>query len=130
MESEEEIQDVVIQYFSNLFQASCVDGKLSERERVNLVTEEENMVLSAGITPEEVKNAVDSMYPEKSPGLDGLNPAFYQSYWTIVGKDVVEFCQKFMSTCSLPLGINRTLVCLIPKVKEPKDMTELRPISL
>lgn len=28
------------------------------------------------------------------------------------------------------MEINRTVVCLIPKVKKPQQMTELRPISL
>ncbi|KAL8154887.1 hypothetical protein AgCh_000296 [Apium graveolens] len=30
----------------------------------------------------------------------------------------------------LPSGLNRTLVCLIPKVKHPKKVADLRPISL
>lgn len=30
----------------------------------------------------------------------------------------------------MPLELNHTLVCLIPKVKKPQQMTELRPISL
>lgn len=27
-------------------------------------------------------------------------------------------------------GINQTLVCLIPKNKQPRKMTDLRPVSL
>lgn len=37
---------------------------------------------------------------------------------------------EFMNTVELPSGINYMLVCLIPKVKVPTSMTELRPISL
>lgn len=32
------------------------------------------------ISSEEVKAAVDSMHPEKSPGGDGLSSGFYQAY--------------------------------------------------
>ncbi|KAL8122746.1 hypothetical protein AgCh_010940 [Apium graveolens] len=81
--------------------------------------------LTAEITSEEVKVAVFSMHPEKSPGSDGLNPAFFQAFWSIVGKDVVHFCQKFMRTGELPIGVNCTLVCLIPKVKNPQTMSIL-----
>lgn len=45
-------------------------------------------------------------------------------------KDVIQFCQKFMCTGELPAGVNHTLVCLIPKVKTPHTMADLRPISL
>lgn len=86
--------------------------------------------LVSEITSEEVKKAVFSMHPEKSPGPDGLNPAFFQTFWNIVGHDVVKVCQRFMSTGELPVGLNHTLVCLIPKVKQPQSMGELRPISL
>lgn len=37
---------------------------------------------------EEMKNAVFSMHPDKSRGPDGMNPAFYQQFWDVVGKDV------------------------------------------
>lgn len=59
-----------------------------------------------------------SMHPDKSPGHDGLNPGFFQAYWKIVGGEVVKFCQMFFSTEELPVGINQTMVCLIPKVKK------------
>lgn len=78
----------------------------------------------------EVKTAMFAMHYDKSPGIDGLNPEFFQSYWDVVGNDVTVFCQRFFETGELPEGVNRTLVCLIPKVKQPKQMSEVRPVSL
>ncbi|XP_074341908.1 uncharacterized protein LOC141679304 [Apium graveolens] len=66
-----------------------------EREIVPHVTEEQTIYLMQPTEQEEVKAAIFSMHPEKSPGEDGLNPAFYQMYWSIVGKDVVKFFADF-----------------------------------
>ncbi|WOG86655.1 hypothetical protein DCAR_0205872 [Daucus carota subsp. sativus] len=97
---------------------------------VKQITREQNQNLIMPVTYDEVKCAAFAMHPDKSPGVDGLNPGFFQAYWSIVGGDVVRFCQQFFSTGELPEGINRTVVCLIPKVKQPQQMTDLRPISL
>lgn len=43
---------------------------------------------------------------------------------------MVKFCRNFMSIGVLPEGINDSLVCLIPKIKVPQTMGDLRPISL
>lgn len=67
-ETEKEIQNVVTDYFSQVFQSSGTSGSLSEREKVCTVTEEQNNDLVDVITPEEVKEAVFSMHLEKSPG--------------------------------------------------------------
>lgn len=126
----EGIQEVISDYFEDLFKASRTAGELNEREKVPCVTDEQNRELEKPITREEVKEAVFAMYPDKSPGHDGLNPGFYQAYWEIIGEDVVKFCQEFFDTGELPVGVNSTLVCLIPKIKQPREMTDVRPISL
>lgn len=95
-----------------------------------MISDEQNRKLGDSITSEEVREAVFSMHPEKSPGMDGLNQTFFQTYWNIVGLYVTKFCPEFFDTGELMGGVNHTLVCLIPKVKKPKRMTELRPISL
>lgn len=82
------------------------------------------------ITPEEVRNALFAMHPYKSPGPDGLSPAFFQTLWAIVGAEVVSFCQSFMHTSVLPDCINDTHIVLIPKIKQPDVMSNFRPISL
>lgn len=129
-ENKDELQQIITEYFEDLFKASGVDGSLSDREVVNHVTLEQNQRLMRPVNGEEVQKAVFDMHPDKSPGVDGLNPGFFQAYWQIVGRDVTKLCQDFFATGELPVGINRTLVCLIPKVQQPQNMTELRPISL
>lgn len=129
-ETPEAIHGVVEEYFSQLFTSSNVDGNLSDREDIQKISETENEELIAPITAEEVKTAVFSMHPDKFPGPDGFNPAFFQSFWNVVGMDVIRFCQDYMNTGRLPEGVNHSLVCLIPKVKTPQTVADLRPISL
>lgn len=76
-ETTEEIQGVIESYFTQSFETTSVDGKLTEREVVHKVTEAVNVDLISKVTPEEVKDAAFSMHTEKSPGPEGLNSAFF-----------------------------------------------------
>ncbi|KAL8093405.1 hypothetical protein AgCh_035325 [Apium graveolens] len=100
----------------------ATSGELTNREVVNGVIEEQNCELQKPITHEEVKKALFEIYPEKSPGPDGLNPGFYQSYWEIVGSDMVEFCQKYFTTEDLPVVLaNRLKICLLSLVSDKQS---------
>lgn len=113
------MQNVIIDYFSELFACTKTADPLSDREQLQCVTAEKNMMLIQPISKGEVKAAVFSMHAEKAPGYDGLNPSIYQAYWSIVQDDVVNFCRKFFNTRVIDEDINRTVICLIPKVKQP-----------
>ncbi|XP_021815358.1 uncharacterized protein LOC110757915 [Prunus avium] len=89
-----------------------------------------NASLLTDFTEQEVKHAVFQTYPTKAPGADGMPPVFFQKYWHIVGNDVSQAIINFLSSGRLLHKINFTHVVLIPKVKNPKDMTQLRPINL
>lgn len=65
---------------------------------MNCVSDEQNAQLLEPVSNEEVKDAVFSMHADKAPGYDVLNPCFYQTYWNVVEKDVVNFCQQFLAT--------------------------------
>lgn len=130
VDSVQGVQDIITDYFSELFLSSRSTEFLSDREKVRRVTVEQNQQLVQPISNDEVKDAVFSMHAEKAPGFDGLNPAFFQVYWKVVEHDVVTFCREFFETGQLQEEVNRTLVCLLPKVRKPQQMSELRPISL
>lgn len=76
----EEVRRVIEEYYTQLFSTSTQNGKLSERECVKQVSEVENMQLISDVTYDEVKTATFSMHPDNSPGPDGLNPTFFQSF--------------------------------------------------
>lgn len=129
-DTDEAIQDIIVQYFEKNFTASSTCEQMPDRIMLQQITADQSHKLMQSITEEEVRGAVFAMHPEKSPGIDGLNPCFFQVYWHTVKMDVVNFCRQFFETGELPENVNKTLVCLIPKVKCPKQMTDLRPISL
>lgn len=129
-DTEDMIQDTIIRYFETMFTATTTEEVLPERIRFSRITDEQSQGLIQPVEEEEIKVAVFAMQPDKSPGIDGFNPCFFQVYWPIVKQDVVEFCKNFFDHGVLPDNVNRTLVCLIPKVKQPKQVSDLRPISL
>ncbi|XP_031090858.1 uncharacterized protein LOC115995850 [Ipomoea triloba] len=79
---------------------------------------------------DEIKKAAFGMHPDKSPGFDGLNPRFFQSYWDILGESIVQLCNEFLRSGKLPKGLNTTQIVLIPKKSAPETMADLRPIAL
>ena len=95
-----------------------------------MVTVEMNRELTRSFSRDEVEAALNSMEPLSAPGLDGMPPTFFQTYWSIVGDDVSFVVLSCVNNCSLPAEINHTFITLIPKVKCPEKISEFRPISL
>uniref|UniRef100_A0A803PGT3 Reverse transcriptase domain-containing protein n=1 Tax=Cannabis sativa TaxID=3483 RepID=A0A803PGT3_CANSA len=117
-----EIEAILVQYYSDLFITSdpipqmrdflsrCVPNRMSMQDNENLM---------ANFTIEEVKKAIDQIHPLKAPGKDGLPGLFYHNHWKEVGQEVMTMCLDVLNNnkdCSI---LNDTLLCLIPKVKEP-----------
>ena len=94
------------------------------------VTPEMLKELSRDYIADEIKAALFQMGPTKAPGPDGMNALFYQTFWHIVGIDVVAAVLDFMHSGTMPFEINYTHIVLIPKVKSPENLFDYRPISL
>ena len=65
-----------------------------------------------------------------APGPDGFGGHFYQTYWDIVGADVIQSVQDFFISGQLAPNINSNLIVLIPKVSGARVMGDYRPIAL
>ncbi|KAK6160424.1 hypothetical protein DH2020_003805 [Rehmannia glutinosa] len=120
----------ITDYFSELFtsQGTAVEGIISCVHKK--ITSEQNEVLMEPFKEEEIKRALFSMHPDKSPGPDGLNPAFFQNFWDLSGNNFTNACLYFLRNCSFPEGFNDTIIIQIPKKDNPEFIIDMRPIGL
>lgn len=87
-------------------------------------------ILSEPFLKEEIEEAVFQMHHTKAMGLDGFLSLFYEKYWNIIGDEVSHFCLQVLHGNASPSTINKTLLVLIHKIKEPMHPTHFKPISL
>ena len=70
------------------------------------------------------------MHPGKALRPDGLNLAFFQSFWLIMGKDIYTACSSWLEKKEFLTNPNDTLITLIPNCDNPESMRDLWPIAL
>lgn len=87
-------------------------------------------ILSNAYTANEIKIAVFQMGPIKAFGPDGMNALFYQKFWHIVGENVVNAVLDYLHSGVMGPDINHTNIVLIPKIKSPERMSNIRLTSL
>ncbi|KAK5786023.1 hypothetical protein PVK06_040648 [Gossypium arboreum] len=69
------------------------------------------------------------MDPNKAPGIDGLLGSFFKHHWEIVGKDTISYCLEVLNGNKNISSVNETMIILIPKIKNPCELTNFCPIS-
>ncbi|CAH9117813.1 unnamed protein product [Cuscuta epithymum] len=121
---------MVRDYFEQLFTRRGNTGVADCFGNFGQITAEQNRLLLRDICPEEVRSAIFDMHPEKAPRSDGMNPAFFQKYWDIVGPDISRLCSNIFDSGIIPRELNVTNLVLIPKKDKPEDMGDWRPIAL
>ena len=92
---------------------------------------EERDSLEHDFTYEELKEAVSSFSDNKTPGEDGFTKEFYESFYDLIWRDLLNSYNAAFQSGSLSFSQRRGIITLIPKADG--DLTELsnwRPISL
>ncbi|KAA3482763.1 reverse transcriptase [Gossypium australe] len=131
IENIQDIENIARFYFQNLFgseERECCNYLLSRIKRC--ITEEDNQILMAPYTKEEIKVATFGMGPTKALGEDGFPAIFYQKCWHIVEDEVNRFCLQTLNEGKDFKQVNSTHIVLIPKIANPMNMKQFRPISL
>ncbi|GAU44733.1 hypothetical protein TSUD_88180 [Trifolium subterraneum] len=114
--NQEGLCEVAKSYFESLFKA--VEG--NQEPVLSLiqprVTDIDNERLTAPILKEEIHTALMQMHPDKSPGPDGFNPAFYQHFWQLCGDDIYDPVKSWLDREAVAERILQTP--LFEEVKE------------
>ena len=130
-EDENEIAEILVQHFDELFTANA---EIDTAPVVNIVEEKVppnlKSMLAEPYTHVEVREALKQMHPTKAPGPDGMCALFYQKFWDIVGGDVEHKILDILNNGGDVSCLNRTHIALIPKKKICETPIDFRPISL
>lgn len=111
------VEILISQFYQKLFTSTTGDPSTFLCDVSPKFTEEHKITLMEPFTTEDVKEALFAIHPDKSSGLDGMNPNFFQSHWDIIKEDLVRFCLSVIETKMLPAELHRTAIVLIPKMK-------------
>jgi len=129
-DDKEEVKDKVRKYFEERFVRNDVCQVTLDKVRFNTISEADNVMLVSNFSEEEVRDAIWGCDSSKSPGPDRFNFGFIKSCWDILKKDVMNAVKDFAGFGCWPRGSNASFLCLIPKVENPQQLGEFRPISL
>lgn len=131
------IQDVMMEFFGNIFRTNV--GAIDEEQSSGSyqfnapllrISPQQADDLQQQVSSQEIRQAVMQMSPLKAPGPDGIPAIFYQRHWNLVGPSVTAAVQYFFDNGHILREWNSTLICLIPKVAQPEEASQFRPISL
>jgi hypothetical protein len=82
------------------------------------------------VTLTEIKDTIDIMPRDKSLCLDGWTQELFQSFFEIMGLDLLKAMEESRITGYIPRALNATFLTLIPKVRKPSSFNDFRPIAL
>ena len=125
------MENIIVGYFRDIFHTQGPVDSFTLIEAIEpVVTSDMNDSLTQAFQADEVHRTLKQMYPKKSLGSHGMPPFFYQHFWSLVGDCVTKTILDFLNHGITPPNSNETYVVLIPKIKNPKKITQYRPISL
>ena len=127
------IMDVFHSFYSDLFSESDTCGPDQDvfiNSIDKCISPDDRILLESPIELLELKEALSTMAPNKSPGIDGLPCEFYTLFFDLVSEDLLAvYNDAFMKGC-LSETQRTGLITLLPKKGDLLDPRNRRPISL
>lgn len=123
----------MVNYYEKLFTADSTlqqDFSILDGFTWSLLFSDQNALLTATPSAEDIRDAIFSLDPDSSLGPDNFGGCFYYKCWDIIFLDVQNVIIHIFSTLDLPHGLNSSFVTLIPKVEHSIRVTDFRPIVM
>lgn len=128
-----DILNGLVNYFEKLYSPIASDRIVEFLDQIEIpkLSEVDKNICEGKLTAAECFKVLNSMANDKSPGLDGLSPAFYKCFWFEI-KDILINCLNYaFDKRYLGDSLNFSLIVLLPKPnKDHLQPENYRPISL
>lgn len=130
VDKNEDMGELVRDYFQNVFGDPGEGRSSANVDNPRKLSYEQNKMLIREVSFEEFTVAVHQMHPDKASRPVGLNPAFFQNIWKILGKELFECFKDWLQGNCIPVELNNTNIVLIPKKDNARFLKDLQPIAL
>ena len=121
IEGQDNLKEYITGYYKGLFGAP-EEGNFSLDESrtddITQVTPEENNLLIAPFSEEEISKAINQMEHNKAPGPDGFPAEFYQHFWDVIKPDLLELFSCLHAGKLELYRLNFGEIVLLPKIQE------------
>lgn len=87
-------------------------------------------VLQESFIEEEVLSTLHEIHLTKALGPNGIPALFFKNFWHVIDNDVLHTILVVFNDNLEPSYLNKTHIVLIPKISNPKNTKDFRPISL
>ena len=126
--TQEEILKETTNFYQRLYTSETTDDLAQDYLLNNLtqtLTDEDRDTVEGEITLDELFTSIKSFANDKSPGCDGLTANFYQTFFNVIGKDLVEVINDGFNRGELSLSMRRGVIVLIWKGDDKRLLKKL-----
>ncbi|KAM0019015.1 putative RNA-directed DNA polymerase [Helianthus debilis subsp. tardiflorus] len=120
----------VMKFFRERFKEVAKERPGLVCSNLKRLNEPNKEILIEPFTVKEIKDAVNECGDDKAPGPDGLNMRFIKKFWGLFEVDFKNLMDEFFEKGNLSIGCGSPFITLVPKVKDPMDLKNYRPINL
>ncbi|KAE8664772.1 hypothetical protein F3Y22_tig00112738pilonHSYRG00339 [Hibiscus syriacus] len=125
------LRDEATRFFSELYRDDGHrSGSFPIWKAFPCLSDSDTQFLDAPVTNHEIRTALFEMGPLKSLGVNDMNALFYQSQWHTVGLSVCKWVKDIFNGKPFEPDINKAIIGLIPKKKNPESFTDFFLINL
>ncbi|WOL11121.1 hypothetical protein Cni_G19882 [Canna indica] len=124
-EGPNQVADTAVDFYKELFSSTAPDNQHLLPNILTRVNARMNCWLLRMVSEDEVKKVAFSIKGDSARGEDGFIGIFFQSFWPLIGADIVGAISDFFRSRRLLKSINNTLLALIPKGKNIQHMNQV-----
>ncbi|KAL7614622.1 hypothetical protein Lser_V15G08580 [Lactuca serriola] len=125
-----DVKAEILKFFTNKFCERWPNRPKFINSKFKKLSAGQSSLLESEFTIQEIKSAVWQCGSEKAPGPDGYSFKILKAHWDTIGGDITKFVKRFELNGTLAPGCNSSNITLIPKIHDPLNLCDYRPISL
>ncbi|KAK9094943.1 hypothetical protein Scep_026412 [Stephania cephalantha] len=109
-ENEEEIEAVILDFFSKLYTKERHEEWEVEGIEWGIISQQEALNLEIPFSEDEVWCAINGYGGDKAPGAHGFTMEFYKEFWGLIKKDIMNVMEDFQRNGVVSAITNETYI--------------------